>query len=135
MRAKVVAILGLAASLLLGAGASGCAAAPPPTDQLLRTSAAITQAVEAGSQEVPWARLYLDSATTLLAGAGRMIGQGQYDQAYGLLLCAQADAELARAKAAEMRMKAAAERAIGRLSGPAPRKESYVNAKSVAANE
>jgi hypothetical protein len=136
MRAKVVSILGLAASLAVGgAGALGCAATPPPTDQLLRASSAITQAVAAGSQQIPWARLYLDRATTEMAGAGRLIGSGQYDLAHGLLLRAQADAELARAKATELRMNAAAERAVGRLNAPSPRKESHDYARTVAAEE
>jgi hypothetical protein len=120
MRGLITGIVGLAAI------AGGCAGTDGSTAQMARASLAIRAAEEAGSRAIPWARLYLDKAVAHYRGAVRLVEKGERDRAFGLLLRAEADADLARAKAAELEMSAGAERAVDRLRIPAPRKESHV---------
>jgi hypothetical protein len=118
--------LGLAAALFLGGAGASCAGPPAPSAQLSRASAAVVAAARAGSGKIPWARLYLERASAELLEAMELVERGKYDLAEGLLLRAEADAELARAKASELKMSAEAERAVDRLRIPSRGKESHV---------
>jgi hypothetical protein len=100
-------------TLLLVAGAVGCASNPP-----LRTessTSAIRAAEEVGANGIPRASLHLQLAREELDRAQKLADRGQKDEASSQLLRAQADAELAVVLSREETEKVAAAQAVERV--------------------
>lgn len=85
----------LLAATVLALGA--CASAPVPTEQLAVTTAAVAQAVSVGGQEL--APTEMSAARDKLMRAQLAVAAKDNDQALRLAQQAQADAQLAGAKA------------------------------------
>ena len=100
-----VALLGTAWVVLL---AAGCAGAPKPTDQLVRTEAALRASEEVGVSHVPQAQLHQTLAQEQLAKARKLMAEGENELAKAALDRAKADAELALALAREQEAQEAA---------------------------
>jgi hypothetical protein len=98
-------------ALLLG----GCASASPPTERLVASRAAIRAAEEVGAASVPKAALQLQLAREEMAAAERLMANGEHERASGVLMRAQADAELALALAREEPLRAQAEQTTARV--------------------
>ncbi|MBI2393191.1 MAG: DUF4398 domain-containing protein [Deltaproteobacteria bacterium] len=92
--------------------AFGCGSAPPPTARMASTGAAIRAASEVGAQSDPKAALHLKLAQEQRDKAEALMKDGKNEEAEGLLMRAEADAELALALARSAQMKAQAEKAI-----------------------
>jgi uncharacterized protein DUF4398 len=106
-------LLGLVAVAVL---TTGCGGAPPPTDRLAASEAAIRGAQEVGAQSVPEAALHLKLAQEQVTKAKAMIDDGGGSpEAERLLMKAQADAELALALARENSTRAQAQNAMDQV--------------------
>ncbi len=90
----------------------GCGSAPPPTARLASSEAAIRAAREVGAQSDPKAALHLKLAEEQRQKAEALVKDGKNEEAEGLLMRAEADAELALALARSAAMKAEAEKAV-----------------------
>ena len=91
----------------------GCAA-EVPTEKISATEASIRAAEELGAPKVPQASLHLQLAKEETEHAQKFIKDGEPKRAEGLLMRAQADAELALALAREAPMKAEAQQQADR---------------------
>lgn len=102
---------------VLGAGivAWGCGSAPPPTAQIVTSTAEIRAARELNAHENPLAQYHLKLANDQMEEAKRQIDDGDNEKAERLLVRAQTDAELAVALAREVKTKKAAEEAQNQL--------------------
>jgi hypothetical protein len=87
----------VASPLLASCGAS----VPPPTQRMADAQSAHRSAQELGANEVPEAQLSLKLAGDQIAMAEKEMGEGENARAESLLIRAQADAELAIARARE----------------------------------
>lgn len=108
-----IAFLGLA--LWLGGTLAGCASAPPPVEKMQASQAAIRAAEELGATRVPQAALHLQLAKEQSEAAKQALEQSDKPRAEGLLMRAEADAELALALARESNARADAQQAIDRI--------------------
>jgi len=88
-----------------------CGGAPPPTDQLAASQAAIRAADELGAKENPKAALHLKLAQEQLAKAKTLMADDDNEAANLLLLRAEVDAELARSLSKKTRGLEAADEA------------------------
>ncbi len=102
-------------ALVLAGMLTSCASAPPPTDRLAATAAAIRAAQEVGARGVPQASLYLQLAKEESEQASDLVASNQVDRASYVLLRAQSDAELALALARDNEMKLQAHQAMQRV--------------------
>jgi hypothetical protein len=84
-------ILTLSLAGILGA----CAAPLPPTQRMEANSAAIRSAEEVGAPKVPQAALHLQLAREQTEHAKALLAKGERSNAEGLLMRAEADANLA----------------------------------------
>jgi len=101
-------IVTLALAGILGA----CAAPLPPTQRMEANSAAIRSAEEVGAPKVPQAALHLQLAREQTEHAQALLAKGERGNAEGLLLRAEADADLAVALSREDTSKRQAQEAI-----------------------
>ena len=105
---RSLAAMGLPVAL---AGATlfmaGCASAPPPTEQMATSSAAVTHAAEAGGAELASAEM--QSARDKLDRAKLAMVSEDFNKARSLALEAQADAQLAEAKAGSAKARKSAD--------------------------
>jgi hypothetical protein len=83
----------VAGSLLFAAMIAGCSSGPAINKE--PSTSAIRAAEEVGASNVPSASLYLHLAKEELENAKGLAGRGDKEEAASMLLCAQADAELA----------------------------------------
>ena len=104
-----------AACALLGACATQSSALP--ADSVQGAASAIVKAEQAQAMEVPQAKMHLQLAKELNERARKFALNGENEAATGLLMRAQADAELAAALARQERPTASAERQTETLSG------------------
>lgn len=106
--------LGLGVFVLLVAPlfAIGCGGAPPPTARMASSEAAIRAAREVGAQSDPKAAFHLKLAQEERDKAEAAMKDGKNEEAEGLLMRAEADAELALALARSAQMKAEAQKAV-----------------------
>lgn len=104
-------------ALTLAGLLAGCAGAPPPVERIEASSAAIRAASEVGATHVPQAALHLQLAKEEADQAKVMVDKGERKTAEGLLLRAEADAELAVALARENTAKSQAQQARERIRG------------------
>ena len=88
--------------------AAGCATVVP-TEKVAAADSSIRAAEELGAPKVPQAALHLQLAKEEIAHAEKLIKDGEPKRAEGILLRAQADAELAVAEAREAPMKVEAQ--------------------------
>jgi signal transduction histidine kinase len=102
----------LGALLLVGVGVAACGGAPPPTDQLATSQAAIRGASEAGAEADPRAKKHLQLAERQLEEAKALIEDDDNEAALLMLQRAEADAELARALAKKSETSAQAVEAL-----------------------
>jgi Domain of unknown function (DUF4398) len=86
---------------------AGCASAPVPTEQIAVSRAAISQATSAGAGEFAPAELGL--ARDKMARADAAVAAGEGERALPLAQQAQADAQVAGAKAAAIKARRAAD--------------------------
>lgn len=84
----------LAGFIFIAFGITGCGSSEEVVNKEASTSA-IRAAQEVGATEVPSASLYLQLAKEGLVKAEALAKEGEKEQAESMLLCAQADAELA----------------------------------------
>jgi hypothetical protein len=89
-----------------------CAATLPPTEKMESSSAAIRAAEEVGAPKVPQAALHLQLAREQTEHAKALLAKGERGDAEGLLLRAQADADLAVALSREDTSKREAQEAV-----------------------
>jgi hypothetical protein len=94
------------------ATAAACGGAPPPSDKLTATEAAIRGAREVGAESVPKASLQLKLAEEALVKAKALIAEELNDEAHLVLQRAQADAELALALAKDEKARAEAQQVM-----------------------
>jgi hypothetical protein len=104
--AEVLAVAGLLA---------GCASAPPPVERMESSTAAIRAAEEVGAPRVPQAALHLQLAKEQSDHAKAVVANGDREQAEGLLMRAEADAELAVALAREDAARSEARQAMDQI--------------------
>jgi hypothetical protein len=90
---------------------AGCAAAVP-NEKLSAADSSVRAAEELGAPRVPQAALHLQLAKEAIGHAHQLIKDGETERAAGLLMRAQADAELAVAEAREAPMKIEAQQEI-----------------------
>jgi regulator of protease activity HflC (stomatin/prohibitin superfamily) len=81
------------AIVLLALAIVGCGSSPAINKEA--TTSAIRAAEESGASKVPSASLYLQLAKEELERAKGLAANGDRDEAQSMLLCAQADGELA----------------------------------------
>jgi hypothetical protein len=93
----------------------GCGGAPPPTEKLAASEAAIRGASEVGAEKVPQAALHLKLAQEQIAAAKALIADEENERAELVLMRAQADAELALALARESSAQADAQATIDQV--------------------
>jgi outer membrane murein-binding lipoprotein Lpp len=101
--------------LLSSLFAAGCATVVP-TEKVSAANSSIRAAEELGAPKVPQAALHLQLAKEETGHAERLIKDGDPVHATGLLMRAQADAELAVAEAREAPMKIEAQQEMDRAS-------------------
>lgn len=105
----------LTLAVLASAFAAGCASAPRPDAQIVRSEGAIRGATEAGAADVPAATLHVRLAREQRQAALAMIANGENERARFVLARSEADAELAIALAREAAAEAEADRANARI--------------------
>ena len=110
---KAIGMIGVLCATLLSLG---CAGAPKPTDQLVRTEAALRAAEEVGVSDAPQAQLHRTLAQEQLEKAKKLIEEDENAQAKSVLERAKADAELALAIARQQEAKTAADNAEAALN-------------------
>jgi len=98
---RVISAIGLAAAVM-----TGCASVPPPTEQVAVSKAAVANAVGAGGPE--FAPAEMRTAQEKLEGANVAMAAKDYERALWLAEGAQADAQLAVAKARSAKAQKAA---------------------------
>ncbi|MBX3187034.1 MAG: DUF4398 domain-containing protein [Labilithrix sp.] len=81
--------------VLATAGLVACASSPIPADKLSRSEGAVRGAEELGAEQDPTAALHLKLAREQLAIGKKLIEGGDNARAEGVLLRAEADAEVA----------------------------------------
>ena len=108
-----VRILSLSTAILFAAACASTAAAP--NEKAERSSAAIRAAEEVGASHNPTAALHLQLAKEQFEHAQKLTDQKDKDRADGLLMRAQADAELSLALARTEDDKAQARTAVGKM--------------------
>ena len=96
--------------------AVGCGSAPPPTARLGSSEAAIRGAREVGAESEPKAALHLKLAEEQRQKAEALIKDGKNEEAEGLLMRAEADAELALALARTAQMRGEAQKAVDQVN-------------------
>ena len=96
----------------LATGLVACGSIPPPHEREASSEAAIRGAKEVGAEQVPQAALHLKFAQEELDKAKSLIRDGENEEASYVLLCSQADAELALAMARENKTRTEAQQAI-----------------------
>lgn len=104
----------LGTALVVAGLGVGCVRAPLPEQELVRAEASILSAERMGASGVQDASVHLQLAREETARARELIDRGHTQRAKGLLLRAEADAELAIALAQEAPMRAQAEDAVRR---------------------
>lgn len=92
------------------------ASAPPPTDRLAQSEAAIRSARELGAQQDPQAQLHLKLADEQVAAARGLMRDGENKRADMILQRAKSDAELAVVITRERAAKTEAEQASQKLN-------------------
>ena len=102
---RATALASLLAVTALGLGA--CATAPPPTEQMAVSAAALKHAVGADAGALAPAEMSL--ARDKMARAEKAVTAKEYDQALVLAQQAQLDAQLAEAKAETVKSRKAAD--------------------------
>jgi hypothetical protein len=95
--------------------ATACGGAPPPTNQLTQSKAAIRGAEEVGAENTPKAALHLKMARDHLKNAEALIVEEEYEDASLVLKRAEADAELAIAMSKETEARTEAEDAMRKV--------------------
>lgn len=113
MRASLVPVLtsiAVAAAALTACAHSG----PPPRARADYSEASIRAARALGAERVPEAATRLGAAQDNLARALQLMDQGETERADGLLVRAEADAELAAALAREAQLRTDAEEVAAR---------------------
>jgi hypothetical protein len=103
---RIIVTLSLAG--ILGA----CAAPLPPTQRMESSSAAIRAAEEVGAPKVPEAALHLQLAREQTEHAKALLAKGERDGVKGLLMRAEADADLAVALSREDTSRRQAQEAV-----------------------
>lgn len=98
---RVIGTIGIAAALM-----AGCASVPAPTEQVAVSKAAVASAVSAGAPE--FAAPELRSAQDKLERANQAMAAKEFESARWLAEQAQADADLAGAKARSAKAEKAA---------------------------
>ena len=83
-----------------------------PAERISAADSSIRAAEELGAPKVPEAALHLQLAKEEIGLAQKLISEGNHERAGGILLRAQADAELAVAEAREAPMKVEAQNEI-----------------------
>jgi len=94
-RGRLSATITGAAALSL-ALLSACASAPPPTEQMALSTAAVADAVQAGGAQ--WAPVDMRAAQDKLGNAQAALAVPDFERARSLAEEAQVDAQLAQAK-------------------------------------
>jgi len=97
---RAMGAIGLAAVM------AGCASAPPPTDQLAVSKAAVANAVDAGGIEFAPAEMRI--AQEKMDRADQAMATKDYERAQALAEQAQVDAQLATTKARSVKAQRAA---------------------------
>lgn len=115
MRRTAVIAKTLTLALPLAGLLVGCRSAPPPVERMEASSAAIRAASEIGATHVPEAALHLQLAKEEAEQAKVMVRRGERKAAVGLLMRAEADAELAVALSRENSAKSEAQQAMDRI--------------------
>jgi Spy/CpxP family protein refolding chaperone len=110
---KPMFICGFLCTALLG---FGCAGTPKPTDQLVRTEAALRAVEEVGVNNVPQAQLHQTLAREQVEKARKLMEEDENERARSALERAKADAELALALTREQQARTAAENAEASLN-------------------
>lgn len=95
---------------------AGCGGAPPPTERMTASEAAVRGAREVGAPGVPAASLHLKLAEEQIAKAKTAMQEDRNEDAELLLMRAQADAELALALARETSARAEAQAALDQVA-------------------
>lgn len=95
---------------------AGCMSAAPPTRARTETTAAIRAAREVGAMSTPRAAYHLELAQEQLTRAEALIRGGRMTEAEGMLMRAQADAELAILLTREATLEAQAEELETRIT-------------------
>jgi regulator of protease activity HflC (stomatin/prohibitin superfamily) len=104
---RIIRIMSLAGTLF------ACAStAPPPNEKMQESSGAIRAAEEVGAPKVPQAALHLQLAKEQTGRAQMLLAKGDRSAAEGMLMRAQADAELAVALSREETSRTEAEQAV-----------------------
>ncbi|HEY3359695.1 MAG TPA: DUF4398 domain-containing protein [Polyangia bacterium] len=106
---RIILTLSLAGTL------AACATSLPPTEKLESSSAAIRAAEEVGAPKVPQAALHLQLAREQTQHARAALAKGERSDAEGLLMRAQADADLAVALSREDTSKRQAQEAVDQV--------------------
>lgn len=101
-------VLALTAPLACACGASF----PPPTQHMADAQAAERSAAELGADSEPASQLSLKLAQQQIAQAKAAMAEDENKKAYGLLIRAKADAELAIAQAREKGAKVGVAQAV-----------------------
>ena len=104
---RIIRMMGLAGILFACASTS-----PPPTEKMQASTGAIRAAEEVGAPKVPQAALHLQLAKEQTEHAKLLIAKGEQPAADGMLMRAQADAELAVALSREETSRTEAEQAV-----------------------
>lgn len=93
----------------------GCGGSDVPQQQLSESTSDIRAAEELGADRHPRAALHLKMARDQMRTARALIADGDGDEAYPVLVRAEADAELALTLAREARMRAEAREAMNKV--------------------
>jgi uncharacterized protein DUF4398 len=104
---RIICIMSLA-----GTPFACASTAPPPTEKMQASSGAIRAAEEVGAPKVPQAALHLQLAKEETEHAKLLLSKGEHPAADGMLMRAQADAELAVALSREETSRTEAEQAV-----------------------
>jgi hypothetical protein len=105
----------LGGGIVVVALAAACAATSAPTARMQASAAAIRGAEEVGAAHVPQAALHLQLAREESQQAEGLISNGEPERAEGLLLRAEADANLAVAESREDASRQAAANAVAQV--------------------
>ena len=95
---------------------AGCASYPAPVQRLADAQSTTTAAEQSGAAEVPQAELHLQYAKEEIEHARVLMKDKENERAAYMLVCAQADADLAYAEAHERNMRAAARKLQDEIS-------------------
>lgn len=98
------------------ATAAACGGAPPPTEKLTASEAAVRGAREVGAEGVPKASLHLKLAEEAVTKAKALLADDANEEADLLLQRAQSDAELALALAKDHKARTDAQQVMSQLA-------------------